>query len=325
MVRGRELGRNTICRALWPDEPASTSSRNRLSVTTYLLRKECQAHGVPLGVFIRSDRSTLTMDTEVTSDYDDFMAAGHAMRSEQSPQAKAEHARRIVELYKCPLCEGIESPWLVALRSDARQTFQDAVMTLVQTQSAADAVETVRHAVMVDLDAEGAVGTFLRWMAAKGAWEAVDDLLWRLESASSSRARRMAAEFRKSAADSRPRNPNDWTDRPTLAVCVVDAPARDSLKKHRGKGPAREDFVLLANPVTAEETAKEILTEVPGAKVSLHLVVMDPSDDLPDYVRRQHKEAMAGKLWLSACVEGLILETRKAYGQDDHREASPSA
>jgi len=315
LARGRDINRDAVCRALWPDEPVSVSCRNRLSVTSYLLRKECQACGVPLGVFLRSDRMTIGMSGDVRSDYADFVGAAQAMQAAETKEAQAEFARRVIALYGGPLADGVRAPWLTVLRAEARRTFQEAVVTLAKTQSPDRSAETLRQAALVDIDAEGSVRTVLRWLVEQKSWDEAEDILSRLEESSSTRARRTAAEFRKTMEASRV---PVWEERPILTVCMVDEAGRSGLQlvksDYRSRG---EDFVLLTNPIAGQSAAREVLESVPHARVSLHLVVMNPGEDVPAHVRRQHAEAMAGKLYVSVSAASLIQETLESVGDLD--------
>ena len=329
VVRGRDMRRDAVCRALWPDDPVSVSSRNRLSVTTYMLRKECHACGVPFDLFVRSDRLSMAVLSGVETDYAAFSAASVGMRAAKDDGHRLDHARRIVDLYVGPFAEGLTGAWLTALRAEARRTFQEAVLVVAKAQSAEAAAETLRQAVLADMDADGSVTAFLHWMAEQGSWDVVEDVLGRLESSSSSRARRLASDFRRLTAGQWSMQVTPLHERPTLAACVVDEPHRLALAQVQAKGiggrPTKDDFVLLANPVAAERTAREVLSVAPEAKVSLHLVVMDPGSDLPEYVRARHATAMEGKLWVSIAALSLIEETITGYGDEDDLSFTPSA
>lgn len=313
LARGRDINRDAVCRALWPDEPVSVSCRNRLSVTSYLLRKECQGRGIPIGVFLRSDRMTLGMSGDVRSDYADFVAAAKAMQQAEDPETRAEHARRILALYRGPLADTVRAPWLTVLRSEARRTFHEAVVTVAKTQSMEESAETLRQAALVDLDAEGSVRTVLHVLMERRAWAEAEDILSRLEDLPSTRSRRVAAEFRKSFDAARTNSELALDDRPLLTVCMVDQAGQQSLRQIKpAHGPKREDFVLLANPLAGQSAAQVILGSTPRARVSLHLVVMDPDEDVPAHVREEHARAMAGRLHLSEGSATVIEETTQA-------------
>lgn len=306
--QGRALHRDAICRALWPDDPVTSSSRNRLSVTTYLLRKECQAQGAPIDDFLDADRSTMTLSPELSSDYREYCEQAKGLHVSPDEHCQAVFAKQIIELYRGSLAEGVRAPWVTALRAEAKQTFRDAVKVLARLQGPEEAKETIHQAAIIDLESEGAVPTYLQCMADQGQWETVDEVLNRLDSSKSARARRMAAAFRQAQGASTP--PSDHISH-VLVACVTDDKGLESVARVAAdhilwKG---DGYVLFSDLLHAYEAAQRVLMDAPEAKVSLHIVSMDLNSPLPGSVWHRHSEAIPGRLWMSAPVQELINDT----------------
>jgi len=306
--QGRAIHRDAICRALWPDDPVTNSSRNRLSVTTYMLRKECQAQGTPIDDFLEADRSTMTLSPDVSSDYHEFSEQAKQLHLAHDELCQFACAKRIIELYRGNFAEGVRAHWVAALRAEAKQTFRDAVKLVARLQGPDEAKETIHQAAIVDLESEGAVPTYLECMADQGHWEAVDEVLSRLDNSKSARGRRIATTFRQTHAVSPDSSEHSGH---IVIACVTD---NRSLERVAGVAAehilARGDgYLLFSDLIRAHEAAQQVLLTAPDAKVSLHIMSMETSGRLPDRILLRHAKAESGRLWLAPSVQDLIDDT----------------
>ncbi len=154
---GRKLSRDEVAELLWPEtEPESA----RMSLRTALssLRRQLEPPGVPSGVVLITDRTTVQLNPQaVSTDVSDFLSIVREASSEPDETAALQNA---IELYSGPLLPEYYEPWLDVDRDRFAQAYLGAirrlVRNLVQAQQFERAIQYGQRAVAADTLSEEA-------------------------------------------------------------------------------------------------------------------------------------------------------------------------
>ncbi|MCE9557827.1 MAG: hypothetical protein K8R88_02640, partial [Armatimonadetes bacterium] len=121
---GRKNLRDTLITQLWPDAD-EIPGRNRLNQAVSTLRKV-------LGEALCSDSGSLWLDAElVSTDVNEFRTE-EDFATDLRSDTQANSLIKLVELYRGPLLEGVNEPWLNRERSLLEETYGTYLRTLVR-------------------------------------------------------------------------------------------------------------------------------------------------------------------------------------------------
>ncbi|MFO7681877.1 MAG: tetratricopeptide repeat protein [Chloroflexota bacterium] len=140
--RQTPVSRQRLAYTLWPDsaeEQARTNLRNLLHT---LRRSLPEADS-----YLQLDTHTVQWrpEADYTLDVADFQAAWHAGRLAGDAVSRRLALETAVSLYTGPLLPGNYEDWLISIREDLQQTYQDALRQLAQLLADMDDMQTAVH------------------------------------------------------------------------------------------------------------------------------------------------------------------------------------
>ncbi|PYC66459.1 hypothetical protein C7C46_31425, partial [Streptomyces tateyamensis] len=135
--------RDAVLDAIWPEKDPTTSGIEAFNTAKKSVRNALRTElgTTSVNVFLHGSGLWRLDPALIKVDLEDFHAAVRSAGAASEPTERLAAHRRVIELYHGELCEGMDHPWLVAMREETRRSVLNALGALAS--SAVDPEETL--------------------------------------------------------------------------------------------------------------------------------------------------------------------------------------
>ena len=311
--------RDRLVQAIWPLQ-IDGSSRNRLNVTLYHLKKALGAIDSLLAEAIVSRRSTVLLDsTHVVVDVTEFRRHVASARLAKSNESKRKEYSRALELYKGPLTPDIATEWTLARQIETAEMFQEASVWLareIDESGERDRAQSLlSRALDVEPFSEHATEMLTDWYVQSGKYELAVSCAKRLRRALAVHGRAPSRtmidridELNVILADrSRAVVFADETVVSVLSSHGIEVEQFDrAVRNHGGTMTSDGRYGLFANPLIAIEAGRTALSGAQKGRVFIHPMVMGLQDPVPSIAASGLKAVTSRGVYGSDCFACLV-------------------
>jgi DNA-binding SARP family transcriptional activator len=325
--------RERLVQALWPRQQDG-SSRNRLNVTLYHLKKSLDTIDPAFGGLISSRRSFVRLDSAgVAIDLSEFRRHLASARLARSSVSKRKEYARAVELYRGPLTPEIVGEWTLARQIESSEMFQEASVWLAKHIDDSGEREKAQTLLSRSLDvepfSERATELLTNWYVQSGKYEMAVSCAKRLRRALAVHGRAPSQamldridELNVILADrARAVVFADESVVSVVSTAGIDLETfEQAVRDQGGSMTADGRFGLFSNPLIALESARKCVHAAPVGRAYIYTTILGPSDPVPSVASAGLRAVSARGVYGSDCFACLAsargIELREDGGRN---------